>query len=533
MTEFELHRIETDLRLSIPQYYKDFLLNYPVEIGKESLGLKDSDEGIEDLFFLNDPDIIIQLNLNNRKSWHPDLSISWSPNYFAIGIDGTGGTYFIDTELKIERIFFFHIVDNELVIESNSLEKCVKDTKDMFLEIIESEKKTIMQEYKIGKGWAIFIYIFAPLLIALFGWLLIMPFVLDDTPFEMLYFLAPLSLGMIGLIVVGILDTIKGKVIISSDTLSIRSTFINRDLKFQEIKGFQIDQNYIFVLPNTETKKRIKISTYIGKSNELIMWLSSNFPDLHQVNEEKEEAEILNDLEYGRNSEERLSQLNQAKKVAKVLNWIGGLIFVWTLFKPEPYEYAILASISLPIIAILVVIYYKGLIRINEKKGSAYPNAFFAISMTFWGLLLRALLDYNIFDYSKIWTPSGIIGVVMIAFIVYGTKEFKFKKAKDYFTVLFLTVFFFGFGYGSIVTLNCMYDESIPQTFQSQVIDKRISTGKITTYYLKLTPWGTQTKSDDVSVTEELYKNLEIDDNVIIYLKKGQFEIPWFIITAE
>ena len=71
-----------------------------------------------------------------------------------------------------------------------------------------------MKEYKIGKRWAIFIYIFAPLFIALFGWLLIMPFVLDDTPIKMLYFLAPLSLAMIGLMIVGLLDTIKGKVII-------------------------------------------------------------------------------------------------------------------------------------------------------------------------------------------------------------------------------------------------------------------------------------------------------------------------------
>ena len=137
---------------------------------------------------------------------------------------------------------------------------------------------------------------------------------------------------MIGLMVVGLLDTIKGKVIISSDTLSIRSTFINRDLKFQEIKGFQVEQNYIFVLREN----------YIENSNELIMWLNSKFPDLHQVNEEKEEAEILDNFEYGRNTEERSSRLNQAKKVAKVLNWTGGLVLIWTLFKPEPYEYAIL-----------------------------------------------------------------------------------------------------------------------------------------------------------------------------------------------
>ena len=112
-----------------------------------------------------------------------------------------------------------------------------------------------MKEYKIGKGWAIFICIFAPLLIALFVWLLIMPFVLDDTSIEMLYFLAPLSIGMIGLMVVGLLDTIKGKVIVSSDTLSIRSTFINRDLKFQEIKGFSSRTELHFCTSKHRKKK--------------------------------------------------------------------------------------------------------------------------------------------------------------------------------------------------------------------------------------------------------------------------------------
>ena len=100
-----------------------------------------------------------------------------------------------------------------------------------------------------------------------------------------------------------------------------------------------------------------------------------------------------------------------------------------------------------------------------------------------------------------------------------------------YFSVLFLTIFFFGFGYGSIVTLNCMYDESVPQTFQSKVLGKRISSGKTTTYYLELAAWGVQTENDDVSVSEELYERIEIDDNVNVYLKKGLIEIPWFIVT--
>lgn len=120
----------------------------------------------------------------------------------------------------------------------------------------------------------------------------------------------------------------------------------------------------------------------------------------------------------------------------------------------------------------------------------------------------------------------------MIALVVFGTKAFKFKKAKDYFSALFLTLFFFGFGYGSIVILNCTYDDSVPESYTSKIIDKRISTGKMTTYYLELKAWGPQTKDDDVSVSKELYENLEINNNnVNIYLKKGRFNIPWFIVT--
>ena len=53
-----------------------------------------------------------------------------------------------------------------------------------------------------------------------------------------------------------------------------------------------------------------------------------------------------------------------------------------------------------------------------------------------------------------------------------STQEFKFKKAKDYFTILSLSIFFSGFGYGTVVTLNCMYDESVPEcTWQPETVE--------------------------------------------------------------
>ncbi len=393
-------------------------------------------------------------------------------------------------------------------------------------------QKTIIKEYKIAKGFVIFIYIAAPLLIVLFSWLLIMPFVLDDISIELSYFFIPLSIGMIGLMIAGLIDTKKGKIIVSTNALTVISLFSNRELKFHEIDGYKEGENYIFVIPNTKEKKRLKISKYIGEYSDFKNWLNSNFSDLNQIDKENEKVDILRNLEYGINEEERSLKLNQAKKVAKALNWAGGFIFFWILLKPEPYKYAISASILFPILAVFVVIYYKGLIRIDEKKGSIYPTVFFAISMTTCGLFFRVFFDYDIFDYSNIWTSSIAVGIIMIALVIFGTKEFKFQKINDYFSVLYIAIIFFMFSYSSVLALNCTYDDSIPQAFQSKILDKRISKHKyISTYYLEVAAWGTQTENEDVSVSKELYEKLEIDDNVNIYLKRGLFKIPWFTLT--
>jgi hypothetical protein len=89
----------------------------------------------------------------------------------------------------------------------------------------------------------------------------------------------------------------------------------------------------------------------------------------------------------------------------------------------------------------------------------------------------------------------------------------------------------FGYGYGAVVTLNCMYDKSEPKTFNATILDKRISSGKSTTYYLELTPWGQQKEIDEVSVSKDLYNNLNKNDKVNIYYMQGKFDIPWFEVT--
>lgn len=389
-----------------------------------------------------------------------------------------------------------------------------------------------MKTYKTAKGWAIFIYITAPILILVFLGGLGLPFFDDEIPIEFLYFMGPLSVGMIGFMTIILLDTIYGKLIISKDTISLKSTLGNRDLKFSEVKGFTIiETHYIFIHPNTPNKKRLKISTYIEKKDELLSWLAENFTDLALENAKQEQEEILANKTFGIDKRERTARLKQAKTVTTILDWISVLFFCWALFYPQPYELLIIALIAIPIFALLTIARFKGLIKLDGKKGGAYPSVIMSLFLPAGGLMLRGLIDFeNIYDYANIWLPTLSIAFLLITPILVMTKELSFKSSLNIGGMFGMLLIGLAYGYGAAITTNCYYDKSNPKAYTAEIVSKRIDSGQYTSHHFELTPWGNKTAPEEVVVTENLYEKSEIGDTVVVYLKDGRFNIPWFIV---
>lgn len=395
-----------------------------------------------------------------------------------------------------------------------------------------SSTNNAIKEYRLAKGWRIFIYIGAPLMLILFLGIIIGPFIPswnNGNPWRAYWFLLPLSLGMIVVIILGLLDAIKGKFVIEKDRIYSTSSLRNRILMLDEIKGYTINDKYIIIESNTPEKKNIKLSTYIGKKHEIMEWLESRYNDLDIVNMHEEKEAILNSETFGATEEHRQQRLKNAVTISKILNWSGGLILVWAIFRPAPYEYAILACMVLPLLCLIAVRYYKGLIRVDERKNSAYPSALTGLSLAVIALLLRTIFDYEIFDYANIWMPAIVIAFVYTGILVTGSKEVKQKGG--YAMIIFLLVLMFGYGYGAIVQTNCLYDKSVPENYRAAVLKKWINKGKTNTYHLELSRWGSQKEADDVQVKADLYNRVSVDDSVNIYFMKGYLHVPWFEVT--
>jgi hypothetical protein len=390
-----------------------------------------------------------------------------------------------------------------------------------------------MKEYKIAKGWAIFVYISAPLLIALFVWMAFIPFTEGSEGMspQAGWFFIHLSLAMVTVMVWTLLDTIKGRVIIDKDKIYKKSVLGTRELAFCEIRGFTVGQNYIVIEPIEKNRKKIKISVAYGKTEEIIAWLSSGHRDLDELDHQHETQEIIENEQYGDTIAERTLQLEKARRVTKYYNWSGIAVSLWAFFYPYPYEYLLLACMIVPVIAIIIVKAYKGLIRIDGTERSAYPSVGGGFAGGVFGLFWRAMNDYNIFEYTNCWIPAGVIAAVLVAVLIALQKDFNFKKAYHYWFVIGFLLLSFAYGYSTVVTLNCYYDRSISEVYPTTVVDKKISSGKTTSYYLYLAPWGKVAGVEDVDVSKSLYNSVEKNDPVKVVLRKGRFNIPWLWVT--
>jgi len=404
-----------------------------------------------------------------------------------------------------------------------------------------------MREYRVKKGLRLLVYVLASLGILIYGGLaiiLIAPpintFITERQESMPEKFLPLLFLIMVPIMVIAIIATKKSKIITTDESIISISLFKKRELKFNEIKGFNrrririnlIVIDYITIIPISG--KKIEISNFIENRSALETFLNSKITNLDKVafkvlqeKVQKEYNEILTSNQLGFSKEEREDKLKKAHLTAKILNGAGVVVTLWTFFFPKPYEYAIIACISLPLIGLLALKFWKGLIRIDVEKGSIYPSIPFCIAFPGVLLSLRAMLDFSIEDYSNIWILAITIAVVFTSLLIFKNKELSLKTGKSYFTILGFLIFTFAYGYGAIVTTNCAFDKSIPQVFSTKIVDKQISGGRYKTYDLYLSPWGTKTEIEKVSIDIDMYRHLNNGDEVSIYQLKGRFDIPW------
>ena len=392
-----------------------------------------------------------------------------------------------------------------------------------------------MQVYKIAKFWRIISYVLTPIAMVPFGFLLLIPIIPNvDINLEVYYwFLLPLSVTMLFVLIVAFVNTIIGKFVIDKNKIYTTGLFNNKQIYFNDIKGYLITEHFTFIESRND-KTRIKLSNFYENRNELQDWLIWNYKNLNELEIIQEKQEILSKQDLGWTIEERESKFSKYKRLAKILNWLGGIIAIGTTLLLKTSDYIILLCIVYPIFCLLAILFSKGLLTIDERNEAVYPSVFWAFFAPTSVVFLRALMYFKIYNYDNVWLLTAVIAFSFFFTLIINNRGFVFNKFEKTSTILIFSFFIvFGYSFGTVINLNCALDDSQLKKFKTIVLDKRITKGKSTNYYFTVSPWNNQKEPKEENTNETDYELIKKGDTITINFYEGKLNIPWYEIKLE
>jgi hypothetical protein len=84
------------------------------------------------------------------------------------------------------------------------------------------------------------------------------------------------------------------------------------------------------------------------------------------------------------------------------------------------------------------------------------------------------------------------------------------------------------YGYGLVTSGDTLPDHGKPERYSVSIVGKHTVSGKSTTYYLDLAPWGPIADENKLSVSRRLYDAASIGELACVELRPGYLRAPWY-----
>jgi hypothetical protein len=326
-----------------------------------------------------------------------------------------------------------------------------------------------------------------------------------------------------------ILLMLRSLVILGPDAITARTIISTRKMLRNEIEGWRLlPTRYIATLelvPRDKAKKKLRIGMLMRTDALFRAWFSG-IPDLDAQELARSEAQITADSEIAPTPGQAHERLAQARRVARASSIIATAVSFWGWFFPRPYELVIAILIALPIAALSLAAWSKGLYGIDELRNDARADLGVTFLLPGAVLALRAIRDIQLLAWmpALVWALFGAAVVTLV--ILRVDKTIRNRRLE----VILLFLLGTAYHYGTIAQLNVLLDHSAPEGFQATVLSKHVSNDRDPTWELEVGPWGPRHGNTDLSVPKSVYDSAAPGQSVCVYVRAGALKLPWYYV---
>lgn len=327
-----------------------------------------------------------------------------------------------------------------------------------------------------------------------------------------------------------IVAMLKSKIILTADAIELYEPFKTKHLLRSQIAGWRvIPTQYVSTLeftPRDPHAKKLKFALTIKPDAAFDSWLST-LPNLDAQDLEKSRAELDANQELGLTHEQRTERLAAAANYAKYLTWVTWAASAWGWFYPQPYTAAILVLAALPLAAILLGLRTKGVYQFDGRRNDARPSLAVPVMTPGFILALRALTDLSFINWKQLLAPLLFVTVAFTVAVA-SADPVSTRKRWPLLAIFFIAGFYGG---GVSALADALLDRSSPQVYQTRVLHKHVSTGRHTTWYLRLAAWGPQAQTSEVGVPRLFYSSVQPGQTICVHYHPGALKIPWYLVA--
>lgn len=226
---------------------------------------------------------------------------------------------------------------------------------------------------------------------------------------------------------------------------------------------------------------------------------------------------------------------NQSKKTGLTkFDWIEWTMVGYGLLFPVYHPILFIVAMTLPVFAIFyfgssgrknfVSIYYLPL------KGIEVTSNRLVNSLS-WLILFKLFFHFKFESAVNFLMPAVVCLIIsyIVADMVLNKYIGQLSKARD--KVLFLTAFnLFVFSFTSAIGINCLFDESKPIVYNSEVLERNYIRGvgnSRSRFELTIRDWRHDNKTREFTVRREEYHKFPQGKSVNVLVKDGLFGIKW------
>jgi hypothetical protein len=323
---------------------------------------------------------------------------------------------------------------------------------------------------------------------------------------------------------------LRARLVIDGARIEVRGALKQYSADLSQIEGFRTinprnDSGYT-QLCLKQSRGKITVSQAFDTDDDYRAWLQQ-LTDLDKRDLDVLLDDIIQDAELGSSPEERLNALKQARNASIAVTVVAVAAAAGLNFGADSIRLPSTAVLALiPLVVLFLVRRSPVLYAVGGKKSDPRAELYTALTVAGFGLLFPAI-DYNILSMRPLLLLIIPLALAYLAAFFKSARRHT-SPAGAVFGLLFIAIIY---SYPLVVLADTMIDSTKSSTYIVPVTGKHATSGKSTTYYLNLAPWGPLQEPNEINVSSSMYDGTSAGDSICLALHPGRLHAPWYQLT--